>query len=223
MEDTTYALPEDLKPRVSLKEDDLEQDDLLQEYLNSAAYIVDYVTRKPPRGKEAFSASEEETRLFDDPLWPYGSYWANSNGAVIEIDDLLEVTAITRASTALVATDYILRPYNQYPKTQLVIVRYVTPTTTEGYVTPYPGLGTAQISITGVWGFCTDEDDRPPVVREAVLTQAERMYERMGLKARDLANAVRDPWKAIDPFVLAMLEVAGLCRADRADKREVVV
>jgi hypothetical protein len=189
---------------------------ILQRYLNVAAYLVDYVSRKPPRGAVAFSESTSSTRRYDDV--DGGRFWYHGNilvlgGGTFRIDDLLTATEVKRGGYVLAASDYILRPYNEYPKTEIILTEFRFPGDLTGYRTPMWGTGLAQFEVTGTWGYCAAAD-RPPVIKEAVLTQAERMYERMGLKARDLVNSVRDPWKKIDPFVLDMLESAQLVKSD---------
>lgn len=209
--DTTYALPTELAPMVSMKTPlSTEDTALLQRYLNSAAYIVDYVTRKPVRGYEAYSASASETRIFDDPLTDS-----------IEIDDLVGApTLVQRGTITINPTYYKMWPYNPgdgpYTKIMLrldVVINATAVQTSLWYNHPFKKVGVGQIAVTGTWGYCL-ANKRPAVVKEAVLTQAERMYERMGLKARDLANAVRDPWKKIDPLVLDMLDAAGLMKSE---------
>lgn len=212
MPNTDYATDEELKPRLSIKADKTPAVDLWQ-FLNAAAYIVDQVTRRPPRGAIAFSATAApETRYFDD-----------TGSGTVRIDDLLLTTPITivRGGTTLAATDYILRPYNELPKGEIVIVEYAAPSDTTGYRLPYRRYGMRQIAVTATWGFCTLAN-RPVVVKEAVLVQAERMYERMGMKSRELATAIRDPWKSIDPFVMAMLTSSGLVKGEAGEEEYVV-
>jgi hypothetical protein len=210
MADTDYGTPDELAGQVGIKTLDPSPTDptrlLLQRYLNSAAYVVDYVTRRPPRGKAAYSLDSGATRHFDDLLQD-----------TLPIDDLVGTpTLITRGTVTIAPAYYKLWPYNpgDGPYTKLllrldVVINATAVQTSLWYGHPYKGVGVEQIAITGNWGYCA-ADKRPPVVKEATLIQAERMYERRGMKSKDLVNALRDPWKTIDPFVLALLDASGL-------------
>jgi hypothetical protein len=196
MASTTYATITELKQRVSVEATDVTADTLLQQLLDTAAYMVDQATRRPPEGKEAFSATSSETRYFDDPRL-----------GTVAIDDALTVTAITRGGTTITSTYYQLRPYNpgNGPYTSIQFRSDATSITNiEWYGYPHTYMGTRQIAVTGTWGYCT-QANRPAVVKEATLTQAEKLYERFGISPAELLTAMRDPYKTLDPLVAAML------------------
>lgn len=210
MPDTTYADINELKVRIKVPLTVTTQDILLYNLLNVAARIVDAVTRQPPEGKEAFS-TVEETRYFDD----FGS-------GIIAIDDLYDIDPLELApvhgvvlgDTTLLTTEYTLYPYNSRPYTQ---IRYNNNTPISYYHTgylsgygygrayPFSSVALRQVAITGDWGYCT-EATRPSEVKEATLTQAERLFERFNIKITDIMAAMRDPYKSIDPTVLLMLQ-----------------
>lgn len=210
MADTTYADIDEFKDRISVPTTLVFKDILLQDLLNVAARIVDANTRRPPEGYEAFSLVEE-TRYFDD----YGS-------GIISLPDLYEVDpaatlpshSVVYGTTTLLATEYTLYPYNGRPYTQLRFNSLSPlPSFSNTYVYgygygrgyPYPNVALRQVAITGNWGYCP-ANARPPEVKEATLTQAERMYERFGIKATDIMAAMRDPFQSADPTVLLMLQ-----------------
>jgi hypothetical protein len=60
------------------------------------------------------------------------------------------------------------------------------------------------IAVTGTWGYCT-QANRPAVVKEATLMQAERLYERISVSPTEMLAAMRDPYRSIDPLVKAVL------------------
>lgn len=203
---TDYATNDELKPRVGIEAANTDSDGLLQQLLDAAAFIVDQVARNPvgcnrlPVGTAAFAATAAgETRYFDDPLT--GS---------IEIDDCLAVTAVTQDGAAVDPTTYILWPYNpgNGPYTRLLFSSdaAVAPAIVTGswYGYPQKGVGIRRIAVTGTWGYCT-EANRPAVIKEATLIQAERLYERLGLNPSELLAGYRDPYKSVDPLVMAML------------------
>lgn len=205
--DTSYAETHELELRVNLSDEDATDDDLLQHYLNTAAQMTDELTRGEWRdGYEAFSASEEETRLFDD-----------YNKGYVAIDDLLSATTITRGGTDITTTYYQLHPYNTLPKTELRF-RSDAPyyTSDAGYWYGYPlrGVGYGQIAITGVWGYC-EEETRPPLVKELTLQIAEMLYMEMSLSSQELMAALRNPTTE------AQKRIAGL--AEMLQRREGVV
>ena len=204
---TTYAQITELKPRVGVEAANTDSDTLLQQVLDAAAHIVD-AARNPmgfnrlPLGAEAFSATAAGvTRYFDDPLT-----------GVIEIDDLIGApTAVVRNSTTLDTADYALWPYNpgDGPYTRILLRSDALwePTLTSGatwYGYPNVGSGARMIAVTGTWGYCA-QADRPAVVKEATLMQAERLYERIKVRAEDMLQAMRDPYKGMDPLVKAVL------------------
>lgn len=204
---TTYAQISELKPRVGIEADNTDSDTLLQQVLDAAAHIVD-TARNPvgcnrlPLGAEAFSATAAGvTRYFDDPLT-----------GVIEIDDLIGApTAVVRNSTTLDTGGYTLYPYNPgdgpYTRIFLRSDALWEPTLTSGatwYGYPNVGSGARMIAVTGTWGYCA-EADRPAIVKEAALMQAERLYERMMVRPEDMLAAMRDPYRGMDPLVKAVL------------------
>jgi hypothetical protein len=192
MANTTYTTTDDFRERISDPPDDAGSEGLMQQLLNTAAYLFDRVTRRPPVGLEAFSEVASSARYFDDAL----------NG-VISIDDATAVTAVTRNGAALTAgTDYNVSPYNELPKTSIVLSA--------------GGVGAKAIAVTGTWGYCT-QANRPAIVKELVLTQAERLYEQIGMNPVEIANLLRDPMAAIDPMVLGRAAAAGLIREDVED------
>ena len=164
----------------------------------AAEDVVDRYTRGPVWGTRAFAESASETRYFDDP-----------NTGVIRIDDAQEVTALTRAGTALtVTTDYNLYPYNKGtgPYTEIYLTGGAFSMSggpyfsSSSYGYPYRGIGIRQIAVTGTWGFCTLAN-LPPAVKEAVLRLAVIYHRMNGIKTVDWLNAVSNPmsqeWSAV--------------------------
>src|SRR4051794_28425805 len=106
MANTTYATLAELKERVSIAAADTGSDTLLQQMLNSAAYLVDRCTRGAREGYEAFSQSSVEVR-----------YFASEGTGYLAIDDATAVTAVTvgvtttSSGTALESSDYTLDPW----------------------------------------------------------------------------------------------------------------
>lgn len=181
---TTYATIAELEVRVNTGSADASDDALLQQYLDTAAWLVDKLTRGHKPGKEAFSATSSETRLFDD----YGT-------GTVEIDDLLTATAITRGGTTITTDYYKLWPYNEVPKTALQLRADAPSYAAAGQYwlgTHLRGVGTAQISITGTWGYCALAD-RPLVVKELTLQIAEMFYMELGLSSQELMAALQNP------------------------------
>jgi hypothetical protein len=205
---TTYATVTEFKKRINDRATGSTNDVLYQQLLDTSARIIDAMTRRSPEGTEAFSIVEA-TRYYDD----YGA-------GVIQIDDLYEIDSlepthgVVLGETTLTTIQYTLFPYNERPYTQLryndqTPFWYYTTNTRYGFGGnrgyPFPNVGFRQVAITGNWGYCT-QGTRPPEVKEATLTQAERLYERFGIKITDIMAAMRDPWKNIDPIVLMMIE-----------------
>jgi hypothetical protein len=189
---TTYATITELKARIAKSADGTEVDAMLQQILDSAAQIVDHVTRGYRRGYEAFSASASEARHYDDA--PDGT---------LRIDDAVTVTAVTRQSAAQVegnTRDYVLYPYNTTPKQE---IRFMYGRG-GGYDPARSPMAVRAVSVTGTWGYCT-EATRPAIVKEATLTQAEKIYERIAIAPAELLVAMRDPYRYVDAFVVAML------------------
>jgi hypothetical protein len=206
MANTTYATVDELKPRVGIEAGNDDSNTLLQQVLDAAAHIVD-TARNPqgcdrlPTGAEAFSATASNaTRYFDDPMT-----------GVIEVDDLLTLDGITRNGTALSADDYVTWPYNpgNGPITRILLrsdTLYdpLVLTGANWYGYPNVGRGARMIAVTGTWGYCT-QANRPAVVKEATLMQAERLYERISVSPTEMLAAMRDPYRSIDPLVKAVL------------------
>jgi hypothetical protein len=193
--DTDYATWDELKGRINTPTDKSQM--LGQQLLNTAAYLVDHCTRRPPEGVLAFSLTAPGvTRLFDD-----------DETDSIAIDDCQAVTTVLRGGVAISSEQYVLWPYNEQPKTR-ILFRYpatrMTPRRGPWYGHPYANAGAGQLSLTGTWGFCASED-RPPIIKEATLMQAERLYERCGLDPEKLLMAMRNPYRSIDPLVLDVL------------------
>lgn len=204
MSSTTYATLQDLKDRLNITS--TTSDGKLQSMLDSAAVIVDQQTRGYRVGYEAFSESASETRYFNDVLQEYG---------FVAIDDCLSVTQVSRGGTVLDPLYYQLSPYNNpngmadrlETRGDSVFPFLALMTTSSWYHFPYRGVGAKQFAITGTWGFCT-QAKRPPVIREATLLIATRMYERANLSNADLTAILASGGSAgirIDPIVEAML------------------
>jgi hypothetical protein len=199
MQDTTYATGAEFKTRIHAK--DTEGDTVLyQALVNAGAYLVDWCTRMPPRGTEAFSATGTAeapvTRLFDDDL-----------SGIVRLDDCLQVISVTRNGQAVDPSYYQLWPYNELPRTQLYFrIDLILPTTLAGgwYGYPYRDQGPGQIAVSGVWGFCAAAD-RPPIIKEATLMQAQSLYQRIGLNPSALLQALQNPSRALDPRVELLL------------------
>lgn len=195
MADTDYATLAQFKERMSLSTADHEVDVPGQAFLNVAARVVDWVARgpRPPNWPyPAFSASVSVTRHYPEP------YRARAPEP-IPIDDFLTVTAVTRGGAALTnVTDYVLEPTDDLPKTVLVLAPWA------GLYAPTLIQGRSNIAVTGTTGYCAAAA-RPPEIAEATLLQALIFYQRYGLDVQALAEAVRDPLKAADATVRAML------------------
>jgi hypothetical protein len=192
--DTTYATRNELKARVNVTT--ANNDDLLDQMLDASAELVDAETRGHKLGYEAFSASASEVRYFDDDM-----------SGVIDIDDAVTVTAITRGGVVITLDYYKLYPYNRGngPATRIYLrsdSQFSDSLLVGGswYGYPNDGWGMAQIAVTGTWGYCT-QANRPKVVKEAVLTQAEAMYEFMSLSPTDAGASQINPWKVLIPRV----------------------
>lgn len=147
--------------------------------LEAAAEMVDRYTRGYRIGYEAFSASTSETRYYDDFLVIDG---------VLYIDDAVTVTAVTRAGTTVSSGNYYTYPYNagEGPITQIRLLAgagVIAPPFPIGAITygyPFERAGVKQYAVTGTWGYCT-QASRPPLIKEATLTLAVRMYELSNL------------------------------------------
>lgn len=190
--DTTYATTEDLRALLSIPVGDDKPNDLLQRYLNAAAYLVDSQTRGAREGQEAFSATASITRYFDDYIREDG---------VIDIDDAVTVTAVVRGGQTLDSSTYYTYPYNagEGPITRIYLLSssitlpsYQLGGSSYGY--PYRDVGVKAIQVTGTWGYCTSAN-RPPEIKEATLMQAAAMYRKVYMPPRDVAQAIRDPFK----------------------------
>lgn len=210
MTDTTYATKAEFKARINATvAASSGQDSVYQQILNSAANMIDRRTRGGQVGTEAFTESASATRYFDDQVRPDG---------VIEIDDLLSITSLTRAGSVISAANYQLDPYHmaaskQEPWTRIILLPGAT-----GYFISdlytlgsryYGGVGIAQIAIVGTWGYCTVAL-RPPEIKEATIRQALRMYEYQNLGKQDigamLVNPARtNPYNQLDPIVADLL------------------
>lgn len=203
LDDTTYAKPQDFRDRYS-KLSTAAPETAWQEYLNTAAQIVDELTRGYKPGYEAFSASSSETRYFDDVL----------NEVIHPIDDLLTVSAVTRNGVTVVTSDYQLHPYNRANRAANAIEFSIYNISTGGTAGFYhSGVGYAQIAITGTWGYCT-QANRPPAVKEAALKIAKQLYDEGAYTAKDMMQAVTNPANWVDRAVKNLLQRAGLMAAE---------
>lgn len=199
MPDTDYSDLAELRDRLNLTEEDAPPDEMLQGILNTAARVVDAVSRYPRGGPgawpyAAFAESPVVTRHYPDP------YMVRAPEPV-PIHDLLSVTEVTRGGTTLTdGTDYLLCPYSadELPKTELRLAVGAGSGPSSALLAP------VNIAITGTWGFCS-ADNRPPEIAEATLLQAVIFYQRYGLDVEALAQAVGDPLKAADKSVERML------------------
>lgn len=210
MADTTYALVSDFTTRyLGGRNADAPS---VQAMINAAAVMVDGLTRGYRPGYEAFSASASEQRLFNDDIQVSG---------IVEIDDALTVTALTRGSSTVGSTYYQLYPYNpgNGPYTRILmrmdliwlLGAVISPSSWYGY--PYPGVGAAQVAVTGTWGYCTAAN-RPAVVKEATLALAKQLFDEGAYTAKDMLQAVQNPTAWVDKRVYALLQRAGLIRGE---------
>lgn len=176
---------------------------LAQSLVNTAAEMTDAATRgrieggmvvyQHRPGYEAFSVSASETRYYDDDAI-----------GIVEIDDALTVTAITRDGSALTLnTDYYLEPANRGngPYTR---IRFITTTGSTGdwasgvsryQSNTWPSV--RRIAVTGTWGFCTLAN-RPAAVKELTLILAQNIYESQDLSLTDVVGAVMNPDRYLD-------------------------
>ena len=178
---TTYATIAELKPLVAITNTD--SDTMLQRVLDAAARMFDGATRGAKEGYEAYSESASEARLYDD-----------DNSGVLLIDDCLSVTALTRGGETITTDYYKLYPYNpgDGPYTRIYFRGDVnTPITLGGtwYSYPQAGVGLAQFSVTGTWGYCTAAN-RPEAVKNAVLNLAAIMYKTQAVTLDQVMNMV---------------------------------
>jgi hypothetical protein len=175
--------------------------------------VIDGLTRRPPEGAEAFSASSAGvTRLFNDDM---------SENGIIEIDDCLSVTALTRGGQAVVSPYFQMWPYNpgNGPYTRILLradqtfplIAVLTPSTWYGF--PYPNVGAAQIAVTGTWGYCTSVN-RPALIKEATLAIAKQLYDEGAYTAKDMMNAVQNPMSWVDKRVYQLLSRSMLIKAE---------
>lgn len=185
--DCPYATLDEFKERINVTGTD--DDTMLQQILNSAGMVVDALTRQPPRDKWAFKDYAGEVRTFDD-----------DRSGVIIIDDCISVTSIGREGETMTETDdYKLEPANATPKTRIVFRATGWP------YDPRSSWDAAQgVEVTGTWGYCAAAD-LPAAITEATLTQAEKLYERVGVSPEVLTQAIGDPWRTADKVVVAML------------------
>jgi hypothetical protein len=181
---TTYAEVADLLPLVGIASGESYDSARLQRLLNTAARLFDKETRRfIVEGYEAYAATASTIRLFDDYL----------GSLELEIPDALTITAITRGSTTLAGTEYMLLPATTIrgngPITHLQFQQGVSISyDTEDHA--YYGTHSNQfitngIAITGTWGYCT-EANRPDAVTEAVLQWAAIMYKTGAVSAEAL-------------------------------------
>jgi hypothetical protein len=112
-----------------------------------------------------------------------------------------------RAGYAIASNVYKLYPWNpgKGPYTRLYFAADAASPQVLGigntfYNYPYQGVGVGQIAITGTWGYCKAVD-RPSVVEEAVLRQAEKMYEMSLLSPAELAAMIVNPAKVLSPDI----------------------
>lgn len=171
---TTYCTIAELKPMVGIEASNTASDTMLQRILDAAARMFDGATRGAMEGYEAYSESASEARLYDD-----------DNSGVLLIDDCLSVTALTRGGETITTDYYKLYPYNpgDGPYTRIYLRGDVTAPITLGgtwYSYPQSGVGLAQFSVTGTWGYCTSAN-RPEAVKNAVLNLAAVMYKTQAL------------------------------------------
>lgn len=193
---TDYSDLAEFRDRLNLTEEDAAPDPMLQGILNTAARVVDAVSRQPPAGWPwpAFAESPPLTRYYPDP------YMARAPEPVA-LDDLLTVTEVSRGGTVLTeGAGYLLLPYgaDALPKTELLLA------VGAGAWSTTLLAGRVNIAVTGTWGYCA-ADNRPPEIAEATLLQAVIFYQRYGLDVETLAQAVGDPLKAADRSVERML------------------
>jgi len=185
---------------------------LQQQYLDTAAQVVDQVTRRPPNGTVAFSPSAAGvTRYYDDVLHDRGLVW---------IDDCLAITQVKRAGTVLAASSYKQYPYNELPSTALYLnaVAYFVDNILFGgsywYGLPHRGVGAGAIEITGTWGYC-QVAARPAVIKEATLQLAALYYQRKSVSISDLLGAVGNPSKKAEGEIMQMLYESKLVRYEQ--------
>jgi hypothetical protein len=208
---TTYAVYDDFVKRYSGGR--TADSTVVQSYLDTAARILDGLTRRPPEGAEAFSPTAAGVvRSFDDNM---------AESGIIEIDDCLAVTQITRGQNVVTSTFYQLWPYNPGtgPYTRILLradaiwpqIAVITPSSWYNY--PYPGVGAAQIQVTGTWGYCQPAN-RPSVIKEATLAIAKQLYDEGAYTAKDMMQAVQNPMSWVDKRVYQMLSRSMLIRAE---------
>ena len=191
MPNTSYATKAELKIRVNVRQGEEVNDAFLQDLLNQAAQFVDRETRQPLEGYEAYTATATpETRYYDD-----------DGSDIVVIDDCLSVTQVLRGGTEVAAGYWRLDPPNGLPKVRLLFRPTATPARTtaalDWYQGPFPGIGVAQIAVTGIWGYSAT---CPPGVKGLVLTLAERMYERTGHTPQEGLGGVT-PEMVLDRYV----------------------
>ena len=194
MANTSYATLAELKARVSIAADDSGADGLLQQMLNSAAFLVDGFTREARQGYEAFSASASETRVFAD------------DGGFVALDDALVLTSVSKAGVVLSAGQSQVYPYQdasapRLPITAIILRDPAAPLFWSGL--PISSVVCGRVEVVAQWGFC-DAANRPPVIKEATLLQASLMVQRLGHTPAPRAVG------QLDPSVAAILN--GLAR-----------
>lgn len=155
-----------------------------QQMLDAAAELVDRYTRGFRIGYEAFAVSASETRYYDDVI---------SNNGVVDIDDAVSVTALTRGGVTIASTDYYTYPYNpgEGPITQIrllssaLVSNPVYQMLGRSYNFPFKNVGIKAIAVTGTWGYASSV---PKGIKEATLTLAVRMYELSNLGKDNMVN-----------------------------------
>jgi len=206
---TDYATIAELAERVGANS---ASNSLMQQYLDSAANVIDGVTRKPPNGAIAYSATPSGVvRYYNDVLRDRG---------LVYIDDCLAITKVQRASTVLDATAYKAYPYNELPWTELYLnmsVMFIDNAlfgANSWYGSPFFGEGAGAIAIEGTWGYC-QANARPPVVKEATLQLATLYYQKKSVSISDLLGAIGNPSKKAEGEIMQMLYEANLVRYEQ--------
>ena len=188
-----YATTTQLKARLGIT--GASSDTVLGEVLEAASRLVDGVTGR------AFYATSSEARYFT----------TDEHGQVF-IDDALTVTAVETDEDGdrtyertWASTDYDLLPHNTTPKTRLVIApegRYY-----------FPQIARS-VKVTGTWGNNATASV-PPVIREATLLQAARLFERrkspLGVVG-DSETGIARLSSRLDPDVEVLLKMGGFGR-----------
>ena len=179
-----YATVEQLKAYVSIPADDAVDDTELSGKIVAASRSIDQHTRRQFGQVDAL-----EMRTY--------TAHARSDGALVVIDDLVDVTGLAVEVDGAAVTPDRLWPKNAVLKGQ-AFTRLWLPTGTSCAVDA--------VEVTALWGW----SDVPPTILEATLLQASRLFKRRDAPfgvagSPDLGSEVRLLAK-VDPDVAVMLK-----------------